>query len=189
MICIRPHCGRKQVARGLCSGHYQKARRAGILRDAVRPATPLVDGTGTRRRLQDLALYGYVAEDIAGRLGISVGLVKDLRFGHQRSLRACLDEQIRQLHLQLEGTDGGNAHAAALARGNGYLHLGCYVDPDSPDSPLVDDYQVTRQAGRDEIEHLMSFGWDDQDIARRLGCTESYVYGLRRKMIRASSGT
>lgn len=134
MKCVRPHCVREHVARGLCASHYQKARRAGILRDAVKSAAPLIDAAGTRRRMRDLMLQGYSAPWLGEKLDVNKNGVYDLHAGKQRRVRADLAERVRRLHLAHEGIPGPSRRTANWALAAGYLRIDQYAEPDNPRS-------------------------------------------------------
>lgn len=134
MKCVRPNCVREHVARGLCASHYQKARRAGILRDAVKSASPLIDAAGTRRRMRDLMLQGYSAPWLGEKLDVNKNGVYDLHAGKQRRVRADLAERVRKLHLAYEGIPGPSRRTENWAKARGYVRIDRYSDPDNPRS-------------------------------------------------------
>lgn len=182
--CTRPHCTLTRVARGLCAGHYQKARRAGVLQPAVKSNAPLIDSAGTRRRFRDLMLQGHSASILSDALGIQRTEGQFIHNGRRLRVRADLAERIRKLHLAREGTWGGSLRTANWASAQGYQRIDRYVEPDNPRSHLVDHVSGTPE----EVDHLISFGWDDQDIAKRLGFTLGYVKGIRQTLEEAHRG-
>lgn len=179
MKCVRPNCENERLARGLCGSHYKKAHHARILPPSGKMRSPLVDAAGSRRRIQDLLLCGHTSETIAARTteyaSITPMEVRRIFSGRRLRVREEMAQAIERAHYDLEGVQGPSVRTANWAQKQGYVRLDQYADPDNPRS------RPRRLKGvmRDEIVHLIDFGWGDRAITERLGCARSYVETLR----------
>lgn len=178
--CVRPNCAHTQLSRGLCGRHYKKAHHAGL----IKVPTELVDATGTRRRVHDLMLRGHTSQAIADRVGISRMEVGRIFDGRRLRVRRDLAGNVSRVHAEMEVEPGTSVRTANWARRRGWTPLDRYVDPDDPNSPLANRSNVMRE----EIEHLLGFGWDADAISRHLGCHPSYVRQIRNERREVACG-
>jgi hypothetical protein len=81
---------------------------------------PLVDATGSRRRLQALGYTGYSIDDLAYHLGELEDLVQRVQDGRADQLPAAVTVLISAAYDALWDVWGGDDHAAWLARGRRY---------------------------------------------------------------------
>lgn len=101
-------------------------------------ANPLakVDGTGTRRRLQALAVDGWDAERLAVLCGIHPTEIRRHRRGDRGLIRAVHRDTIRDLYDKIQSQvdpQGDSDRARKHARVRGYLPPECWADGDIDD--------------------------------------------------------
>jgi len=154
----------------------------------------MVDGAGTRRRLQALMAIGWTARDLGRMLGAQSC---QLQVGKRSQVRADTARKVAALYAELENTPGPSSRTRTWARGRGYL-LPAWWDADTIDDPhaepdglrlygtrrqqrdgvriiaevLVDDLTAPRQA---RVELMHRRGLSPQQIAERLGLPLRYV--------------
>lgn len=132
--CVRPSCEYDRLARGLCARHYKKAHNAKILPVSQKMSSPLVDATGSRRRIQDLLLLGHTSEEIASRVGITPMEIRRIFAGGRLRVRESVAGAITSAHYVLEGTQGTSGRTANWAKKQGYVRIDQYLDPENPRS-------------------------------------------------------
>lgn len=111
---------------------------AQILAVTYTPAigTTFTDPTGSRRRLQDLALRGFSSSDLSISCGVQSHTLTEVRSGKRSLVRLGTAEAITALHRRLEGltptntSPSGQASVIAAARKSGYAPLAAFDDVD-----------------------------------------------------------
>jgi hypothetical protein len=99
---------------------------------------PLVDVTGSRRRLQALGYIGHSIESLADHLGEAKDLVRRVQDGRADHLPATLAGLISAVYDALWNVWGGDEHAAWLARSRRYAPALAWDD--NPGDPhYIDD--------------------------------------------------
>lgn len=165
--------------------------------------TAMVDGTGTRRRLQGLLAFGYTAGDLSQRLGAKS---RTLQIARTEYVLADTARKVATLYAELENTPGPSSRAATYYQHIGYL-TPAWWDPDTIDNPraipagtrfyvdrtprqrqqhappqsnptLIDDVTAPRPA---RVALLHSHGYDPVEIADMIGVKVRYV---RRDLLR-----
>jgi hypothetical protein len=160
-----------------------------------------VDSTGTRRRLQALAVMGWPSEAIGARLGVQGRVVAGWRYGPRvdRSTAA----RVARLYDELWDKRGPSNSTAVRARNKGWLPPLAWNDEDldRPDArpsrmteyrPAMDEIAVERAMRGSEVHllpaeraevvrRLTEAGLSAQEIARRAGITSRTVVRRRAK--------
>lgn len=163
------------------SGRRQKEYRLGRRR--------LIDATGTRRRLQALAVAGWDQRTIAPMLGCTQRALSELARGAR--VRATTETRIRRLYDQLAHQPGPNALATTRALRRGWLGPEWW-DPDTIDDPAYDPVLEVEIAGAEleaqdrahrllEVHRLTEAGLSAREIAQRVGTTQRTVERDRAK--------
>lgn len=167
--------------------HPQTAQRILAVRPSsdTRPDT-YVDATGTRRRLQALAVMGHSARVLAERLGnADHSGVLDIQSGKVATVRRRTAQAVATLYDELWDVPGtARPRAAALRRG--------WLPPLAWDEDTIDDPHVTpdprllRPAREtlhvDDVRELLEQGHTRVQVAERLG--HSYA-ALEKALSRA----
>ena len=181
------YTSRNALADSMTRSRVRPATMARIL--AVNPKRDnrrdgYVDATGSRRRLQALAVNGYSTRYLAGRLGHKhAATVQDIASGKTPTVRYRTMDAIRDLYEQLWDRPGGNARSASIARAKGWLPALAW-DDDVIDDPgyQPEDVRRRRIAGGgdgvtlEDIEEAREQGYRTaQQIGWRLGLTQTAV--------------
>ena len=111
---------------------------ASILAVSYSPAigTTFTDPTGSRRRLQDLALRGFSSVELSTLCGVQYHTLTEVRAGKRVLVRQATAEAIAVLHKRLEGHTpthtslSGQSNVIAAARKSGYAPLAAFDDVD-----------------------------------------------------------
>lgn len=167
--------------------------------DTIGPSTP-VDATGTHRRVQALVAIGWPQAHLANRIGMQPNNFSRALRADQVMARTAL--AIRAVYAELWNQDprqhGVDNQAYSRSR-NAATAAGwpppAAWDDDEIDLPDATPATVEQKLNshelaavrREEILHLASFGFDNEQIASRLGMTAGYVRDVRREL--RSSGT
>ena len=143
-----------------------------------------VDATGSRRRLQALAVNGYSTRYLAARLGHKhAATVQDIGSGKTPTVRYRTMDAIRDLYEELWDKPGGNARSASIARSKGWLPALAW-DDDLLDDPSHEPEDVRRRPVRggghgitvEDIEEAREQGYETaQQIGWRLGLSKAAV--------------
>ncbi|MFI6530471.1 hypothetical protein [Streptomyces uncialis] len=143
-----------------------------------------IDATGSRRRLQALAVDGWNAEWVADRIGIASTPVYAIRSGRRTVTRARVARSIRNLGPAVSGLrpEDNGIHPAIALRTRRYAEAADWQpwiawDDDTIDDPAAAAAQLTgtplnrdqlADYRRSEVRHLAAFGIPAEDIAARL---------------------
>ena len=156
----------------------------------IGPSTP-VGPTGTHRRLQALAAIGWPQAQLAARLGWTpTNFSRMLRHLHVAARTALLVQDLYatlwdQDPLQHGVTKQAYVRARNAAAAAGWPPPAAW-DDDELDDPTYDPaaHGLPRmdraEARRMDIEHLISFGLSNDEIARRLDLSVDYVRAMVR---------
>lgn len=129
--------GLKANAKQIRRMHRRTVARILAVRYAPTIGSTRVDATGTRRRLQDLALRGFAAAEVGSHAGIERQTIIDVRQGRRKTVRRETAEAIARTHVALRGrapTSTALANRAAvvtLARRSGWAPVAAYDDIDN----------------------------------------------------------
>jgi hypothetical protein len=153
----------------------------------VRP--PRVDATGTKRRIRALNLIGWPTTIISERIGregtrIShIHLQKQVRRETAQAIKDCYDTL-----KDLNPTDHGiNPHTSLTVAGKARAHGARdplwwedwgHIDDPGFDPDTAEQELNRKQLGalrRQEIEHLLSYGCPEEQIAERIGLQHGTV--------------
>jgi lambda repressor-like predicted transcriptional regulator len=181
------YTSRNALADSMTRSRVRPATLARILavnpkRDNRRDA--YVDATGSRRRLQALAVNGYSTRYLAGRLGHKhAATVQDIGSGKTPTVRYRTMDAIRDLYEELWDRPGGNSRSASIARAKGWLPALAWDDDliDRPDHEAEDVRRLggdVRRSGitLEDIEEAREQGYDTaEQIGWRLGLTKTAV--------------
>ena len=183
-----------------------------MTRSSVRPATmarilavspkrdnrrdAYVDATGSRRRLQALAVNGYSTRYLAGRLGHKhAATVQDIGSGKTPTVRYRTMDAIRDLYEELWDKPGGNARTASIAKSKGWLPALAW-DDDLIDRPEHEAEDVRRSGisgggsgvTMEDIEEARAQGYQSaREIGWRLGLTATAVQQILSRSERVAS--
>lgn len=119
--------------------HRRTAAR--ILAVSYTPAigTTYTDPTGSRRRLQDLALRGFSSVELSMVCGVQSHTLTEVRAGKRVIVRLRTAEAVTALHKRLEGLTpthtslSGQTSVIAAAKKAGYAPLAAFDDVDDAD--------------------------------------------------------
>ncbi len=140
--------------------------------------------TGSRRRLQALAVNGYSTRDIAARLGVKhATTVRNIASGKTPTVRYRTMDSIRDLYEELWDRPGGNARSASIAKAKGWLPALAWDDDliDRPDHEPQDVRRIGVSGGGsgvtlEDIEEAREQGYvTAQQIGWRLGVSRHAV--------------
>lgn len=98
--------------------------------------TTFTDSTGSRRRLQDLALRGFGSAELSESCGVERHTLTEVRAGKRRLVRVGTAEAVAALHKRLEGhapastSESGQRTVIAAARTARYAPLAAFDDVD-----------------------------------------------------------
>ncbi|MEU2924157.1 hypothetical protein ABZ636_03720 [Streptomyces sp. NPDC007251] len=172
------------------------------------PST-LINPAGTRRRIQALVAMGWPQQHLADRLDMTPSNFSAMiRRDHvmvRRALavRALYNALWRADPAQHGATAAGITRARKLAAANGWPPPAAW-DDDTIDDPAATPHAEGAKAlnrderaamRREEIEHLISFGISEEEIAKRLdmglstvrGAVQELRAGQRRDRTRAAA--
>ncbi|MFJ6566265.1 hypothetical protein ACIQNU_02505 [Streptomyces sp. NPDC091292] len=166
---------------------YRKTASAilGIRLDQAPPVPRgMVDGAGTRRRLQALMVLGHSLADVARRAGAPPSSLQQTADGRWTTIRAATATSVARVYRQLSTSPAPPTRAAEQARNHAQAHgwhgpmawadiddPACIPDPDSPSAP--------RHLHAADVAELVTQGLDDDAIGRRLGVSSRTVLRAR----------
>jgi transcriptional regulator with XRE-family HTH domain len=153
--------------------------------DAAAPSA-LVDGTGTRRRLQALVAMGWPQKALSRRLGLDRNTVNDQVNSYTpahgstaRAVRDLYDELWNVDPLQAGVGKRWVAEAKALAKARGWAPPGAWDDDyiDSPAAvPDVGEHVAQYVSLTENAEWLITTqGYTTEQAAHRLGVTRAHL--------------
>jgi len=130
----------------------------------------LIDGTGTRRRLQALVALGYTQTDLAQRIGWSVANLNVITLGRHPSVTCATANLVDDLYEELSMRPGPSMRARAVARRNGWVPPLAWHDIDD----LLEQPEPGALRRNDHINpldvlELHEAGETPDAIAQRLG--------------------
>jgi hypothetical protein len=143
-----------------------------------------IDATGSRRRLQALAVNGWPTRNLAAQLGQKHGTtVQDIASGKTPTIRLRTSDGIRGLYEQLWDQPGPSQRTAAIAKGKGWLPALAWDDDliDRPDHEAEDVRRRGVSGGGsgitlEDIEEARQQGYESaQQIGWRLGVSRDAV--------------
>jgi transcriptional regulator with XRE-family HTH domain len=148
------------------------------------PATPRVNATGSKRRIQALAYAGWPIKDTARAVGCSPDYLFEILNGSVTNMLREVAEAITAYHRTLDGRPGPSNYTRAAARRNQWAPAAAWDDIDDPNATPHTGPEP--ELGRDElaalrkadVEHLAAYGIDEDEIAERVGLAKSTVHAL-----------
>jgi ribosome-binding protein aMBF1 (putative translation factor) len=150
-----------------------------------RHKSALVPSIGTQRRLQALQWLGYSQNELARRLKTNPDRVNRLArrpMGIQREFAKAIADLFEQLCMApLPAPSPSVNRARSMARSQGWVPPMAWDDIDDPDEQpkgLDKAGRMTKDEYVEEALMLRSFGVRSDQIAKRLGISESYLRGL-----------
>jgi DNA-binding CsgD family transcriptional regulator len=163
-------------------------------------ATGFVDPTGSARRIQALMAIGWPPMHLGPRIGRCPGYVNEIQ--RRPLVLATTAHAVAQVYNQLwnkKPEHHGVSRQAATrfrnyARAKGWPPPAAWDDdalddptrgPEADDEPELNRNELAAYR-RQEIAHLASFGIPEQDIAARLGISDSTVQQQIRDMRKAA---
>ena len=180
---------------------YQRRWRAGHTLNAY------TDGTGTRRRLQALAVLGWRWQDIGDRIGTGWRAVQHLAIEDRGLIHVNNARRVAAVYRELcdrRGPSGISARRSAAKGWHGPLAWhdiddpACEPDTTDPDAPVIDEWAVTEAlAGRltadrlgevdliEAMRRLLADGLTDGQARYRLRLTNAHA----RRLIKAVNST
>ncbi|MEU4590069.1 hypothetical protein [Micromonospora aurantiaca (nom. illeg.)] len=179
---------------------YQKRMREGRAQPAY------IDPTGTRRRLQALAVLGWRWTDIAARRGVTWQSIQIVALGG-RNVHRTTAAEVAAVYRDLSTRPGPSRITAARAAAKGWHgplawhdidDPACVPDTTDPDAPVIDEWAVSEAlAGRlgadrlgevdliEAMRRLLADGLTDGQARYRLRLTNAHA----RRLIRAVNST
>lgn len=164
---------------------------------------PVLDATGTMRRLRALVWMGHTQSELARRLGWTPQNFGKLIMGDHEKVTVATYDRVGALFKELWNVQGRASHsdaARANARRRGWLSPLAWDDIDNdPAPPTVDvesgvddlavdlategrDIRLTPAERRVAVERLHSLRWSDGRIAETLHITSKTVMRIRREL-------
>ena len=193
------YTSRNALADSMTRSRVRPATMARILavnpkRDNRRDA--YVDATGSRRRLQALAVNGWSTRNLAAQLGHKhATTVQDIASGKIPTIRLRSMDAIRDLYERLWDQPGPSQRTAAIARAKGWLPALAW-DDDLIDRPEHEAEDVRRLGGdvrrsgitMEDIEDARAQGYQSsREIGWRLGLTATAVQQILSRSERVAS--
>lgn len=131
-----------------------------------------IDATGTRRRLQALALAGWPMVVVARRVPCQPEWLRAICRGGTQYVDPRIQGGVNRVFRELWDLQGPSVHARARAVRRGYVSGAAWDDIDRDAGPA--DTPTARRATRaswdlDELRALRALGLQDWEIARRFG--------------------
>lgn len=175
----------------ILSGQYKGVHKktAAAIFDIRLNQTPpiprgLVDATGTRRRLQALAVLGYNLTDVARQSGVAQSSLQQTLKGDWGRVRTLVATRVARVYRQLAMRPAPASRSAEQSR-NQAMILGwhgpmawadiddpaCRPDPGEPAAPC--------RVHADDVAELAAAGLDDGAIGRRLNASPRTVLRAR----------
>jgi hypothetical protein len=97
-----------------------------------RPTAGTVDATGSRRRLQDLAIQRHSSEAVSGVNGLHPTTLSRIRRGSTPTITPQFADNIERAWRALDGTAGTSTLAAKIAARHGWAPAAAFDDIDDP---------------------------------------------------------
>lgn len=181
----------------VCPGARRVAHRYDKLQKMGRLPKYLVDGTGTRRRLQAYALNGWTVEQIGNAIGCARNNVVKLCRTEQVTAEIAQAVRAVEWMATVPPPAGRSAtYARKHAAKAGWWPLDAWFNPDTdPEPPTVDETSVMHavagdlrwdQLGEQEqhlaVAELTGRGWSDTRIAELLRTSHSRVARARNQL-------
>ena len=175
------HCAGWSSRNGLADAMTHKrvkprtlARVLAVKLDSDDRRDAYTDATGSRRRLQALAVNGWSGYILRERLMLRRATVQDIAKGKTLTIRLRTKDAIKDLFDELWDQPGPNVRAANIAKGKGWLPALAW-DDDLIDSPEHEPADVRRRG-------ISGGGWltiEDIEDARRQGYVSAEQIGWR----------
>ena len=189
------YTSRNALADSMTRSRVRPATMARILavnpqRDNRRDA--YIDATGSRRRLQALAVNGWSTRNLATQLGHNhATTVQDIASGKTPTIRLRSMDAIRDLYERLWDQPGPSQRTAAIAKAKGWLPALAWDDDliDRPDHQPEDVRRGKVNGGGsgitlEDIEEAREQGYETaQQVAWRLGVS---IHAISQILSRAS---
>lgn len=181
----------------VCPGARRVAHRYDKLQKTGRLPKYLVDGTGTRRRLQAYALNGWTVEQIGNAIGCARNNVVKLCRTEQVTVEMAQAVRAVEWMATVPPPAGRSAtYASRHAAKAGWWPLDAWFNPDTdPEPSTVDEITVMHavagylrwdQLGEQEqrlvVQELGGRGWSDVRIAEHLSTNHSRVARARNRL-------
>jgi hypothetical protein len=181
------YTSRNALADSMTRSRVRPATMARILavnpkRDNRRDA--YVDATGSRRRLQALAVNGWPSRNLAKQLGHKdPATIQNIASGKTPTIRLRTKDAIRDLYERLWDQPGPSVRAANLAKAKGWMPALAWDDDliDRPDHQPEDVRRGKVNGGGsgitlEDIEEAREQGYETaQQVAWRLGVSRDAV--------------
>ena len=196
------HCAGWTSRNGLADAMTHKrvkprtlARVLAVKLDSDNRRDAYVDATGTRRRLQALAVNGWSSYYLAERLGHAhPDTVQEIRKGRTLTIRLRTKDAIGVLYEELWDKPGPNLRAANLAKKKGWLPALAWDDDliDRPEHEPADVRRPVRTTWSgltlEDIEDARRQGYvSAEQIGWRLGVTRNAVQRILSRSNRLAS--
>jgi hypothetical protein len=193
------YTSRNALADSMTRSRVRPATMARILavnpqRDNRRDA--YIDATGSRRRLQALAVNGWSTRNLATQLGHKhATTVQDIASGKTPTIRLRSMDAIRDLYERLWDQPGPSQRTAAIAKGKGWLPALAW-DDDLIDRPEHEAEDVRRRGVSgggsgitlEDIEDARQQGYESaEQIGWRLGASRDAVAAIISRANRVAS--
>jgi lambda repressor-like predicted transcriptional regulator len=154
-----------------------------------------IDATGSRRRLQALAVNGWSTRNLAKQLGHNhPTTVQDIAAGKTPTIRLRTMDAIRDLYNELWDQSGPSPRTAAIAKGKGWLPALAWDDDliDRPDHEAEDVRRPLRTTSSgitlEDIEEAREQGYESaEQIGWRLGVSRDAVQQILSRANRLAS--
>jgi transcriptional regulator with XRE-family HTH domain len=144
-----------------------------------------IDATGTRRRLQALAVLGHTSADLSEPIGMHRDALNRIKRGELATVRKTTAEKIARVYRHLSRVPGTSNRIRNLALIHGWHGPLAWDDIDDPAAlpDAAEPYTPPAKNGRDslrmaELEHLLALGESENAIAKQMGASEAYIHDL-----------
>jgi hypothetical protein len=182
------------TVRGHARGDFPAIRRTTATKIlAVRPQqlspTSRVNAVGTRRRLQALYADGHGPYLIArAHPSLNSRVLEYIVSGERAQVTVATRDAVADVYRTLAGQPGNSPTSRRTAAANNWPDADYWEDaghiddpdfdpdPDAAETPLSrNELAALRKA---DVEHLASYGIDEDEIAERVGLAKSTVHAL-----------
>ena len=139
------------------------------------------DATGTRRRLQALAVNGWTVEELGRQMGVSFVTLAAYQRGESRHIHARLWHAITDGYERLEYRSGPSKEATRRALARGWHRPAMWDDPETDAEPQRAGGRRPAAALLEDFAFLTRAGESEEQALARLGVTKSAIEIARKR--------
>lgn len=176
-------CCMRTTLQDIHSGKSQSIRRrtaTAVMAVTAQPATEprlYVDATGSRRRLQALAVLGHSIRVIADEASTVQARLQPIQAGSQPTVTVAA--RIKAAYVPLLSTPAQEGRGSTLVRrhatAKGWLGPGYWDDDEIDDPNFIPAVASTSSLKKDDVTHLLWCGVPSDEVRARTGASIAYI--------------